>query len=241
MVFLFAGDVISLNNTAEVANGRRVTDLIPVDLDTQRVAWALVDTLNDDSAESQYPPRLQPEGLPVLQAWYAKQPEVGKLWFEATDADGAEIPNDVTMAGFAAGEPIPWAEGHFQELGEAAAAGKTNELRGEISSIVVNTWDGDNDAFHLTFPEAGYVAVSLDWKASGSDYDSYWYCYYFDEVNAPNYYRIPFEPELADYSQPEEGTTIVPLPDGSDCWFFVVGYSGGTGEYTVEITPQGND
>jgi len=232
LVHLFAGDIASLNNTAEKPGGRRVTELVAYDLQKDQVQWEF----NRDE-EAGNPPTLRvsaAEGaLPILHAWYAKQPEVGKVWYET------EEPNDTEISGFAA-EPAPWPEGNFQELGESAGAGKTNELRGSITSIEADSWGGDNDAFHLTFPEAGFIGVELDWATGGGDYDAAFYCYYFDAANDPNYYQIPFDPSLADLSKPEEGTTIVPLPDGADCWFFVVGYAGAPGDYTLKITPQGN-
>ena len=65
------------------------------------------------------------------------------------------------------------------------------------------------------------------------------YCYYFDAINPPNYYTGIFQDAgqgLADVSKPEEGTTVVPLPVGADCWFFIVQYSGAPGPYSIEIT-----
>ncbi len=229
-VHLFAADVVSLNSTLPQPNARRVEELVEFDLQKDRATWRLDEELWEEADD---PPILIPTEAPVLHASFAKQPEVGKIWFEVE-------PNDVTMSGFGAGEEIPWADGHFQELGEAAGEAKTNELSGAISSIVVDSWDGDNDAFHVTFPEAGFVTASLDWEAAG-DYDAVFYCYYFDQINAPNHYYIPFSPGLTDLSKPEEGTTIVPLPPGADCWFFVVGYSGGLGNWKLELTPAGND
>ena len=65
-----------------------------------------------------------------------------------------------------------------------------------------------------------------------------WYCYFFNAVN-PDYYGIPFDPSLADLSKPEEGTTIVPLPDAVECFFTVVGYSGSPSRYTVRSPLRG--
>ncbi len=232
LVHLFAGDVASLNNTAEKPGGRRVTELLPYDLQKDKVSWVFARDEEDGN-----PPNLQvasAEGsLPVLHAWFAKQPEVGFVWYETED------PNDTEISGFSV-EPAPWPEDHFQELGEAAGAGKTNEVRGSISSIEADSWAGDNDGYHITFPEAGFISAEIDWVTGGGDYDARFFCYYFDAVNDPSYYYIPFDPSLADLSKPEEGTTIVPLPDGADCWFVVVGYAGSPGDYTVKITPQGN-
>ena len=228
-VNLFAGDVISLNQTMIQSDARRVTELVAVDLQKDRAAWEFA----GDWAEGE-PPKLIPVDMPVLNAWYVKQPEVGKTWYEVE-------PNDVEISGFSAPYPPPWDDGAFQELGEAAGAGKTNELHGNISNIVLDTWSGDNDAFHVTFPEAGVLTVSLDWHTAGGDYDADFVCWYTDALNPPNYYSIPFEPGLADLSKPEEGSLVVPLPDGADCWFFVVGYAGATGGYTMTLTPAGND
>ena len=227
-VHMFAGDVISLNQTMIQPDTRRVTELVAVDLQEDRATWEF----GGDWAEGE-PPVLIPVDMPVLEAWYVKQPEVGKTWYEIE-------PNDVAISGFSAPYPPPWDEGAYQELGEAAAAGKTNELHGDITNIVLDSWAGDNDAFHLTFPEAGIVTASLDWHTAGGDYDADFLCWYTDALNPPNYYSIPFEPGLADLSKPEEGSLVVPLPDGADCWFFIVGYAGSPGAYTMSITPAGN-
>jgi len=228
-IHLFAGDVASLNNTGAQANKRRVTETVEYDLEKDRVAWAIEDRWDPDND----PPSLVPTEVPVLNAYFAKQPELGKIWFEVE-------PNDTVIAGFGAGQSAPWAEGTFQELGDAAAGGKTNELSGSISNIVLDTWDGDNDAFHVTFPEAGFITAVFDWDLPG-DYDGVFYCYYFDAINSPAYYGIPFSPGLTDFSKPEEGVTIVPLPDGADCYFFLVGYSGGSGGWKLELTPEEQD
>ena len=228
-VHLFAGEVASLNNTGAQANKRRVTETVEYDLEKDRVAWLLEDRWEDDND----PPSLVPTEVPVLNAYFAKQPELGKIWFEVE-------PNDALIAGFGSGEALPWSEGNFQELGEAAGGGKTNEITGEISSIAADSWDGDNDAFHVTFPEAGFITAVFDWDAA-ADYDAVFYCYYFDAINAPGYYGIPFSPGLTDLSKPEEGVTIVPLPDGADCYLFAVGYSGGTGNWKLTLTPEERD
>jgi hypothetical protein len=228
-IHLFAGQVASLNNTAAQAGKRRVTEMVEYDLEKDRVVWDLTDRWEGGND----PPLLIPTDVPILQAYFAKQPELGKIWIEVE-------PNDALIAGFAAGESAPWTEGNFQELGEAAAAGKTNELSGSIETIVLDTWDGDNDGFHVTFPEAGFITAVFDWDLPG-DYDAVFYCYYFDAINSPAYYSIPFSPGLTDLSKPEEGVTVVPLPDGSDCYFFLVGYAGGTGGYKLELTPEDRD
>ena len=228
IVHLFAGDVQSLNQTMMMPDTRRVTEIKTVDLQKDRAAWSF----EADWAEG-VPPVLIPGGVPVLEAWFVKQPEVGRTWYEVE-------PNDTLIAGFGASAPFPWEEGLFQELGDAAGAGKTNELHGDISNIALDTWDGDNDAFHVTFPEAGQISASLDWHTPGGDYDAVFYCWYYDALNPPAYYSIPFEPGLTDLSKPEEGTLVVPLPDGADCFFFVVGYAGSPGTYTMSITPPGN-
>ena len=80
--------------------------------------------------------------------------------------------------------------------------------------------------------------LSMDWEGA-KDLDAVAYCYYFDAINPPNYYTGIFQDAgqgLADVSKPEEGTTVVPLPVGADCWFFIVQYSGAPGPYSIEIT-----
>ncbi len=236
-VWLFAGAVTSLNSTRADDDARRTPDVLPFDLAKDRVAWNLVPDWELNS-----PPHLLAEGLPVLEASFAKQPKVGRTWFETTED------NDQVMAGFSVEEPAPWVSHPFQELGEAADAGRTNVLYGEIEDIVADTWGGDNDSYHVTFPQAGVLRARLDWDTGGGDYDSIFYCYYFDAINAPRHYRIPFRSDdpavgtnaLVGFSKPEEGETTVPLPDGSDCWFFVVGYSGSPGPYNIALTPAGN-
>ncbi len=234
MIYLFAGDVVSLNTTLEQPDARRVTELVPFDLQKDRVGWEL----SSDWPEGE-PPALSPTGMPELQAWYAKQPEIGKIWYEATDETGAEIPNDMAVDGFTVEVP-PTDPTHWQELGESAGAGKTNEIHGEIASIEADSWSGDNDTFHITFPEAGHITAELDWDSPGGDYDARFVCYFFNAVNPASYYVIPFDPSLADLSKPEEGTTTVELPDGADCYAMVVGYAGTPGAYTLRITPQGS-
>ncbi len=221
-VWLFAGDVTNLNNTREGA-----------DIAKDRVAWELMPNWEENA-----PPLLVVNDLPTLVASYAKQPEVGQTWFEdsAADANGEGL-NDAPITGFAA-DPPPWEL--FQELGESSPAGKTNELFGNIASIEPDTWAGDNDAYHVTFPEAGVISAVFDWEASNSDYDALFYCYYYDAINPPRIYRMPFNGTgLTSVAKPEEGDTIVPLPNGADCWFTIVGYSGGTGGYNLTLTPAG--
>ena len=236
-VWLFAGEVTSLNATAALDDARRTPDVLPYDLAKDRVAWELV-----PDWETNTPPQLLAQGLPVLEASFAKQPKVGKTWFETVED------NDQVIAGFSPEELAPWVTHPFQELGEAADAGRTNVLYGAIEDIVPNTWNGDNDSYHVTFPQAGYLHARLDWDTGGGDYDAAFYCFYFDAINAPRHYRIPFRSTdpaggtnaLTGFLKPEDGTTTVPLPDGSDCYFFVVGYSGSAGAYEVSMTPAGN-
>lgn len=234
-VWLFAGDVASLNSTQAQSNARRSDDLVSYDLEKERVTWTMV-----EDWEAGNPPALFPQGLPIIEADFARQPEVGKIWFEARDSAGDEVWAGVEINGFSA-PPAPFDDGTFQELGEAAAKEKTNELHGKIDDIVRDTWSGDNDAYHVTFPEAGFLNVTLDWDTAGGDYDALLSCYFFNAVNPPNFYNIPFDGTgLTSLAKPETGTTIVPLPDGADCWVVVVGYSGSPGAYTLTMTPAGN-
>ncbi len=230
VVHLFTADVESLNSTSILPGVRTATVTVPYDLQKGRVAWEL--TADWDNNE---PPTISPAtaSLPRLDAWYAKQIEVGNLWFEALDENGQEIYSNPDASGF--GIPTgPWEVGTFQDLGDAAPAGKTNELNGVNESVVPDTWEGDTDGYRIGFPDGGLVNFKLDWTA-GIDLDLTGVCYYFDAINPPRYYSGIIQ-GLTDFSKPEEGVTAVPLPVGSDCYFFVVTYSGSPGPYTVEIT-----
>jgi len=235
LVHLFAGEFGSLNDTSSLPGQRSATVTVPYDLQTKRVPWELTADWEEGDA-----PTLRPtaNGLPRLDVWYAKQPEVGKLWFEALDAAGNEVYSDVESTGFSV-PGAPWAEGTFQDLGDAGGPGKTNELSGRFSSVVNNTWDGDNDGYRVAFPEGGRVNISLDWEGS-KDLDANAFCYYFDAINAPAYYSGIFQDAtgggLSDVSKPEEGTSVVAFPPGADCYFFMVQYSGAAGPYTFSLT-----
>ncbi len=230
VVHLFAADVESLNSTAILPGQRTATVTVPYDLQKGTVAWELTADWDQNNPPTLAP---SPDSLPRLDAWYSKQIEVGNLWFEALDEFGEEIYTDPDASGFGI-PPGPWEEGTFQDLGDAAAAGKTNELNGTNDSVVPDTWEGDTDGYRIAFPEGGFVNFKLDWT-NGIDLDLTGVCYYFDAINQPNYYSGIIS-GLTDLSKPEEGTTVVPLPVGSDCYFFVVTYSGQPGPYTVEIT-----
>lgn len=235
LVHLYAGEFTSLNSTSALPGERRATYTVPYDLQTKRVAWDL--SADWDSGD---PPSLQPvaDALPRVDVWYAKQPEVGKLWFEALDANGEEVFEDVENSGFSV-PPPPWTEGTFQDLGETAGPGKTNELSGASDEVVANSWDGDTDGYRVVFPDGGIVNMKLDWEGA-SDLDAVPICYYFDSVNPANYYSGIFQDGagggMADLSKPEEATAVVPFPPGADCYVFVVQYSGTPGPYTLEIT-----
>ena len=235
LVHLFAGEFTSLNSTTALPGERTATATVPYDLQAKRVVWEVASDWEEGN-----PPTLRPtpDALPRLDVWYAKQPEVGKLWFEALDAAGNEVYEDVENSGFSVPTP-PWTEGTFQDLGEAGAPGKTNELSGASDEVVTNTWDGDSDGYRVVFPEGGLVNMKLDWEGA-KDLDASPICFYQDSVNPPNYYTGIFQDGagggLSDVSKPEEGTTVVPLPPGADCYIFIVQYSGPPGPYTVEIT-----
>ncbi|MCO4771734.1 MAG: hypothetical protein KDA24_17015 [Deltaproteobacteria bacterium] len=235
LVNLFAGEFTSLNSTTALPGERTATAVVPYDLQKERVVWEIT----ADWAEGD-PPTLRPtpDALPRIDVWYAKQPEVGKLWFEALDANGDEVYADVESSGFSV-PGAPWAEGTFQDLGDAGAAGKTNELSGTADEVVPDTWDGDNDGYRVAFPEGGLVNMVLDWEGA-KDLDAVIYCYYFDAINAPNYYTGILQDGagggFSDVSKPEEGTTVVPLPPGADCYVYIVQYSGAPGPYTLQVT-----
>ncbi len=234
VVYLFAGDVTNLNQISEQPSGRRVTSMVAHDLQKARPAWDMVEDWDQG-----LPPTLRVVGLPLLEAAHSPQPIVGQIWTEEKDDAGLEVYTGAEINGFSVPYP-PFDPSVYQELRDASEAKKTNELYGSISDIVADTWDGDNDVYHVTFPEAGFIDAQLNWDTPGGDYDAQAICWYYSAANAPAYYQIPFSPTIAGFAKPEVGRTIVPLPDGADCYFFVMGYSGVPGTYTLSLTPQGN-
>ena len=60
-----------------------------------------------------------------------------------------------------------------------------------------------------------------------------------DENNDYGIYSMDLDPTAMDLSKPEAGISVVPIYDGTDCWFFVVGYSGAEVDYTVQLVTDG--
>jgi hypothetical protein len=167
----------------------------------------------------------------------------GATWQEARDGADAEVYSGFTIDGYEVAEgELPPAEGIAQDLGAVSVQLSENVLTGRIDSIVSDTWDGDNDAYKITFTNGGFVHFILEWDdALADDYDARLYCEYEDDQNDLAIYSMPTEPDLADLSIPEAGITPVELNPGRPCWFFVVGYTGESIEYTMTIIPETGD
>jgi hypothetical protein len=122
----------------------------------------------------------------------------------------------------------------------AGPALSLNTLTGGISSIVQDTWEGDTDAYQVTFPEGGFLHYVLDWDKSGGDYDGNIYCEFQDDNNAYGTYDLELTPGAGDLSKPEAGITSAAIYDGTTCWFYVAGYDGDAVGYTVELVTDGD-
>jgi len=164
----------------------------------------------------------------------------GATWTEARDNAGAEVYTGFTLSEFTIVEgELPPPAGLTQDLGAVSTALSENVLTGIIDSIVADTWDGDNDAYEITFTGGGFVHFILEWDdAVAEDYDAQLYCQFEDDENKLDIYGIPTEPGLADLSIPEAGRTIVALNPNRPCWFFIVGYTGASTQYTLTIIPE---
>jgi hypothetical protein len=183
------------------------------------------DDAADDDDDDDYP------GLPVGLS-------PGVDWTEALDTAGAEVYSGILLDEF---QPptLPWDESGTQDLGDAGGALTLNTLVGNISSIVLDSWDGDTDAYKVHFPEGGFLHYVLDWDKEGGDYDGNIYCEYQDKSKDYGIYDLQLSPGAMDLSKPEAGITTLPIYDGTDCWFFVVGYSGSEVDYTLQLVTDG--
>jgi hypothetical protein len=187
----------------------------------------------DDSDDSIHPGAPESEGDAVdsdCDGWFGAPVS----WSEEVDGEGNEVNEGPSLAGFSVTEEIPWAEGHYQELGSVPAWTQWVFLTGEISSIVPESWEGDVDGYHFDLPLGGVLSLDLHWDAQdAADYDAAVYCLFGNEVNPEGYYSMPFDPGLTGTTHPEQGTMVVSLAPEADCWMIVVGYDGLPGGYTL--------
>ncbi|MCP4870726.1 MAG: hypothetical protein GY898_18650 [Proteobacteria bacterium] len=182
---------------------------------------------DDDSAGDDEYAGLPPETVP------------GEGWFEARDGEGAEVYEGLDLEPNSYGGTLPPPAGAAQPLGATGGAMSLNTISGRIDWIEELTWNGDNDTYTFTNPEAGPTHILLEWGANADDLDVLLHCEYGDDQTDFNIYIIPAWPGITDTSVPEAGVTLVPLLAGSRCWLTVVGYSGGPVDYLVTIVPEG--
>ena len=217
-VWLYAGTFSSLNNTG-VASGDIVMSE-PQLLDLSEVADNMVWGLDEDWTGSGG--TLVPDGLPEVLLDTTMPPLFG-LRCEDTE------PNDCEE-----GAVSSWTDCYQDCGGLISAGGLTDKISGTFDTIVQDSWDGDNDTYIMTIPEDGNVHAILDWETESGDLDMWFYCYYGDDFNPWNWYY--FMTETLDLSKPEEDITYFPLPAGTTCMAWVVGYSGPNGEpYTLKL------
>jgi len=112
--------------------------------------------------------------------------------------------------------------------------GLADEITGSLSTIVHQTWDGDNDTHEFVIEGPGYLNGVLDWDDVTADLDWYMVCFYEDEFNEPGWYSMCGD--LVDLSKPEQGTSLVAMPSGTMCYAWIVGYEAVDGEpYTLHM------
>jgi Regulator of chromosome condensation (RCC1) repeat len=107
-----------------------------------------------------------------------------------------------------------------------SAGGSTDVITGTLDTIVVGTWDGDNDAYALVVEEDGYLTGSLDWESRYHDLDWILQCTYGDEYVKEGFYLMIPTDFTAYLNKPEEGQSIIPVTAGTECYAWVVGYDG---------------
>jgi len=142
-----------------------------------------------------------------------------------TDSDSTEAgSNDCDLDGWG----VLWGDCAQNLEGAVSADGYVDRVLGTFETIVADTWDGDNDTYRFVMPEYGYLNGELDWDTETGDMDWYMVCYYGDEFNPWGWYYM--SSETVDLSKPETGVSVLPLPEGTECYAWTVGYSGPAGE-----------
>ena len=212
-VWLYAGSFGSLNTTTVVSGDIAMSAPMEVDLSAvpEQVSWDMDEDWLDQGGT------LIPSGLPQIYVDMLMPPLFGLTF---TDLE----PNDCEYSGWGAA----WGECSQELPGVISTDGYMDRVLGTIGSFVQDTWDGDNDTYHFFANENGYIDGELDWETDGADLDWYLVCYFGDEFNPWNWYYM--SSETVDLSKPESGQSILPVTVGTECYAWVVGYSGSDGE-----------
>ena len=212
-VWLWAGSFGSLNAPGVVSGDISMTAPQEVDLSSvpEQVSWEMDEDWMADGGT------LVPSGLPQIYIDAMVPPLFGLTY---TDLE----PNDC-----ADGTPMGQWGSCSQDLpGVISLDGYVDRVLGTFETIVQDSWSGDNDTYHFFANEAGYVNGELDWETESADMDWYLYCYFGNEFNPWNWYIM--SSDTVDLTKPETGQSVVPVPAGTECYAWTVGYSGPNGE-----------
>jgi len=135
-------------------------------------------------------------------------------------------PNDIDVNPGETQHPIPpWDSA--TDCGElnADVGGGLLHVSGAISSIVWDSWDGDNDAYSFTTLSAMEPRGVLRWDPLQGDLDAQVWC-----PIAGTHQKL-FDGGLATAALAESAEAAFVVEPGSTCWLFVVGYSGLIADY----------
>jgi hypothetical protein len=223
-VWLYAGTFASLNTTAVASGDLLMTapqELVLSEVPDQ-ISWSMdEDWLADGGV-------LTPTGIPQVLIDSMVPPLFG---FTYSDAE----PNDCDLDGWGGA----WGDCAQDLPGVVSTDGYVDRVLGTFSNIVADTWDGDNDTYHFVLNEDGYLNGELDWDGDGGDMDWYLICYFGDDFNPWNWYSM--QGDTQDLTKPETGISVLAMPTGTECYAWLVGYTGTANhgyKFKVWMTPE---
>jgi hypothetical protein len=169
-----------------------------------------------------------------IQCWGADdwgQVSGGEVY--STDADPPPADSGFTCVDTEPNDNDSTEEPPYAQSTECAdlisAGGLSDLITGDLGSIVQDSWDGDTDTYHFFTQGPGYISGSLDWPDPYADLDWLFLCYYADAKNPAGWYNVIPVEDTAYLNKPEQGTSLVPMPMNSECYAWVVGYTGADG------------
>ncbi len=219
LVYLYAGTFTNLNTTATVPGDLVMSQPMALDMSEypENVDWDMNENWFETGGV------LVPDGLPEVILDINIPPLFGGKFYDTE-------PNDCDIGTSAS----TWSTCAQVLDGAVAMGGAQDRIYGTFSTIVADTWDGDNDTYYVVAHEDGYINAELDWVSEGGDMDMYFLCYYGDDYNPWGWYSLM--DETMDLSKPEADATVIPVPEGTECYAWTVGYSGPNGEeYTLKL------
>jgi len=135
-------------------------------------------------------------------------------------------PNDIDVSPGETQHPVPpWESANDCGQLPDDATGALLHVSGSISSIVWYSWDGDNDAYRFTTPDAIEPRGVLRWDPLQGDLDAQLWCPYGGT------HQKLFDGRLATAALAETAEATFVVEAGTTCWLFVVGYSGLIADY----------